>query len=62
MESLRVFFTLSLAQGGWQVLGPVLNRSESSRGRCAPPPDLARHIPVREQTAASRDFEPPYVG
>ena len=25
------------AQGGWQVLGPVLNRSESNRGRSNPP-------------------------
>src|SRR5215207_1902916 len=34
--SLRaVFFTLSLAQADWQVLGPVLNRSESGRDAAA---------------------------
>src|SRR5215831_13642583 len=63
-KSLRAaFLTLSLTPAGWQVLGPVLNRSESGLSAAAPPVlDPNNSTSRGVSRPALRDFEPPHVG
>src|SRR5215207_2846234 len=52
--------TLNLRLAKGRVLGPVLNRSESSR--CGPPVlELNNSTSQRAKSAALRDFDPPHV-
>src|SRR5215211_5484594 len=55
-----VFFTLSLAHGGRQVLGPVLNRSESGLDAALVNPNSSTS--QRGKSAALRGFNLPNVG
>src|SRR5262249_34700036 len=54
-----VFHTSNLPQSGRQVLGEVLNRSESSKGRLRPLLGFRpKHTPVWPETAVLPDFDP----